>query len=49
MKRVLFYFTEVMVLNFRCENTREIVFIFHFAEGVGSSEIAEISYNSCFD
>lgn len=44
-----FFFIEVMVLKFTCENAREIAFIFCIAEGDGSGEIAEISCNSCFD
>jgi len=49
MQTFLFYFMEVMVLKFKCGNTREIVFIFYIVEGDGHSEIAEISYKSCFD
>lgn len=48
IKTFVFYFIEVMILKYRCENARGIVPIFHIAEGDGSSEIADISCNRCF-
>lgn len=37
-----------MVLKSGCDSSRETAFIFSIAGGDCSSEIAEISYNSCF-